>query len=50
MQLLPILVAILLGMCALTFVLYPIYERMRQDGSGQGDREGRKSGGLLSAY
>jgi hypothetical protein len=52
MQFLTILVATLLGGCALIFVLYPIYERMRQydrDGQGnhtqgegkQGDRKGR---------
>jgi hypothetical protein len=37
MNLLTILVAILLGACALIFVLYPIYERTQQSVDGQDD-------------
>lgn len=41
MDLLTILVATLLAVCALIFVLYPIYERTRQNGDEQDD--GRQS-------
>src|SRR5690242_21016548 len=47
MQLLPVLVAILLGGCALIFVLYPIYEWMRpslNDGQGKRTRQDIGSG------
>ena len=43
MQFLTILVATLLGACALIFVLYPIYERVRQ--SGNGSQEDHTQGG-----
>ena len=41
MQFLSILLVILLGGCALIFVLYPIYEQMKQSDPSQGDRKGR---------